>query len=175
MDNEVYQSASKMMNSATFGQFIILIVYLPILALRGIEGKMFGPMAQTVGFAIVGALILSLTYVPMMSALFLSRKTEHKENISDKMMKAIQRAYKPVIEFAIKFKIGVVAVSLALFIGAVMLYNTLGGEFIPTLEEGDFAFHSILPQGSSLSESVKNNERVEKVLFTVSGSETGNC
>ena len=165
MDNEVYQSASKMMNSATFGQFIILIVYLPILALRGIEGKMFGPMAQTVGFAIVGALILSLTYVPMMSALFLSRKTEHKENISDKMMKAIQRAYKPVIEFAIKFKIGVVAVSLALFIGAVMLYNTLGGEFIPTLEEGDFAFHSILPQGSSLSESVKNNERVEKVLL----------
>ncbi len=165
MDNEVYQSASKMMNSATFGQFIILIVYLPILALRGIEGKMFGPMAQTVGFAIVGALVLSLTYVPMMSALFLSRKTEHKENISDKMMKAIQRAYKPVIEFAIKFKIGVVAVSLALFIGAVMLYNTLGGEFIPTLEEGDFAFHSILPQGSSLSESVKNNERVEKVLL----------
>lgn len=79
MDNEVYQSASKMMNSATFGQFIILIVYLPILALRGIEGKMFGPMAQTVGFAIVGALILSLTYVPMMSALFYQEKLNIKK------------------------------------------------------------------------------------------------
>ncbi len=165
MDAEVYKSSSRMMNSATFGQIIILIVYLPILALRGIEGKMFGPMALTVGFAIIGALILSLTYVPMMSALFLSKKVDHKENISDKMMKAIQRGYRPVIDFAIKFKIAVVAISFILFVGAVILFNTLGGEFIPTLEEGDFAFHSILPQGSSLSESVKNNAMVEKVIM----------
>jgi len=165
MDKEVYESASRMMNSATFGQIIILIVYLPILALRGIEGKMFGPMAQTVGFAIIGALILSLTYVPMMSALFLSKRTGHRKNFSDRMMNVLQAAYQPAIEFAIRFKVGVVTVSIILFAGAVMLFNSLGGEFIPTLEEGDFAFHSILPQGSSLSESVKNNERVEKIIM----------
>jgi cobalt-zinc-cadmium resistance protein CzcA len=85
MDDEVYTSSSKMMNSAVFGQIIILIVYLPILTLEGIEGKMFKPMAQTVIFALIGAFILSLTYVPMMSSLFLSKKLR-KKRFSDKMM-----------------------------------------------------------------------------------------
>src|SRR5690606_5189414 len=75
MDGEVTTAASRMMNAATFGQLIILIVYIPILSLSGIEGKMFGPMAQTVAYAILGAIILSLTYVPVMSALFIKRRT----------------------------------------------------------------------------------------------------
>ena len=103
--DEAVESAKKMMSSAAFGQIIILIVYLPILSLQGIEGKMFRPMAQTVGFAILGALILSLTYIPMMSALFLSKKTAHKKNISDKLMDFFQRGYSPLIRWAIKMKV----------------------------------------------------------------------
>mgnify|MGYP002266413806 CR=1 FL=1 len=97
MDQEVYKSASKIRNSAAFGEIIILIVYLPILALVGTEGKMFGPMAQTVSFAILGAFILSLTYVPMMSSLVLSKKTDYKPNISDKIMSFFHKLYEPTI------------------------------------------------------------------------------
>ena len=93
MDNEVKTSASRMMNSAVFGQVIILIVYLPIFTLEGIEGKMFKPMAQTVAFALLGAFLLSLTYVPMMSALFLSKNITHKKTISDKMMYRLEQFY----------------------------------------------------------------------------------
>ena len=104
MNDEVYHSASKIRNSAAFGEIIILIVYLPILALIGIEGKMFRPMAETVAFAILGAFVLSLTYVPMISALFLSKKTEHKRNISDRMMSGVQRFYFPILNGAFKIK-----------------------------------------------------------------------
>jgi len=98
MDVEVQKSASKIMSSAAFGTIIILIVYLPILALVGTEGKMFKPMAMTVGFAIVGAFLLSLTYVPVMSTLFLSKKTQHKENISDRMMSSIYSKYSRLLK-----------------------------------------------------------------------------
>src|SRR5690606_32804135 len=104
MNNEVYQAASKIRGSAAFGELIILIVYLPILALTGIEGKMFSPMAQTVAFAIMGAFILSLTYVPMMSALVLKKVTGHKENLSDRIINRIYRWYSPVLERALKIK-----------------------------------------------------------------------
>jgi len=164
MNNEVYEAASKVANSSTFGQFIILIVYIPILTLIGIEGKMFGPMAMTVSFAIIGALILSLTYIPMMSALFISKKTSHKKNISDKLMEFFQRVYSPIINFAINRKAVVITVAVILFVGSIFLFSRLGGEFIPTLEEGDFAFSSWLPQGSSLSQSIENNAKVEKIL-----------
>lgn len=166
MDEAVYQSASQMMNSATFGQIIILIVYIPILTLVGIEGKMFKPMAMTVSFAIIGAVILSLTYVPMMSALFLSRKTVHKKNISDKLMDFFQKLYKPAIEFAIRNKYLVTLSATVLFAGSVFLFTKLGAEFLPTLEEGDFAFHSMLPEGATVSMSAKNNEQVEKILMS---------
>ncbi len=164
MDKEVYHSASRMMNFATFGQIIILIVYIPILTLVGIEGKMFGPMAKVVSFAIVGALILSLTYVPMMSALFLPRKTSHTKNFSDRMMNFFQRMYTPIIEYAIRKRILVVIIATGLFAGAALMFTRMGGEFIPTLEEGDFAFHSILPEGASLSQSIDNNNEVEKII-----------
>jgi len=151
MDEAVEGSAKKMMSSAAFGQIIILIVYLPILSLQGIEGKMFRPMAQTVGFAILGALILSLTYIPMMSALFLSKKTAHKKNISDKLMDFFQRLYAPLIRWAIKLKYAVVGGAVALLALALVIFGRMGGEFIPQLQEGDYAFHCILPQGTSLT------------------------
>src|SRR5690606_32182458 len=104
MDAEVYESASKIRISAAFGEIIILIVYLPILVLVGIEGKMFKPMAQTVSFAILGAFILSLTYVPMMSALFLSKQPVHRRNFSDKMMDFFYHKYRPMIKGALNHK-----------------------------------------------------------------------
>ncbi|MEO5645371.1 MAG: CusA/CzcA family heavy metal efflux RND transporter [Bacteroidia bacterium] len=164
MDDEVYQSASRMMNSSTFGQIIILIVYIPILSLIGIEGKMFRPMAMTVSFAIIGALILSLTYVPMMSALLLPKKNTHKKNISDRMMDFFQRGYKPIIEFAIRRKVAVIAIALILLAGSIGLFTTMGGEFIPTLEEGDFAVETRLPQGSSLSQTVDVMNHSAKII-----------
>jgi len=165
LDDEVYKSAGKMMNSAAFGQIIILIVYLPILALVGIEGKMFGPMAQTVSFAILGAFLLSLTYVPMMSALVLSKKISHKENLSDKMMKFFQRFYTPLIKGALKMKLLVVSIAVGLFIISLLIFKTLGGEFIPTLEEGDFAVETRLLTGSSLSQTIEKITQASDLLM----------
>jgi cobalt-zinc-cadmium resistance protein CzcA len=165
MDREVFVSASRIRSSAAFGEIIILIVYIPILTLVGIEGKMFRPMAITVSFAILGALLLSLTYVPMMSALCLPRNTAHKRNFSDRMMDRFQKWYDPIIGYALRNRIKTVGVAVALFIGSIFLFARMGGEFIPTLEEGDFAFHSILPQGASLSQSIANNAKVEKILL----------
>jgi len=165
MNQEVTQSAVQMMNSATFGQIIILIVYIPILTLIGIEGKMFRPMAMTVSFAIIGALLLSLTYIPVMSTLFLPKKTQSKKNISDRMMEKFHQWYHPVINFAIRRKAMVIAAAVILFTGSVFLFSKMGAEFLPTLEEGDFAFHSMLPEGSTVDMSVKNNAMVEKLLL----------
>ncbi|MFA4852501.1 MAG: CusA/CzcA family heavy metal efflux RND transporter, partial [Bacteroidales bacterium] len=166
MDNEVLSAAKRMMNSATFGQIIILIVYLPILALVGIEGKMFRPMAQTVSFAILGALILSLTYVPVVSALFLSKKTEHKRNIADKIMSGINKAFTPLLNISLKHKLTVVGISLVLFFSSLLLFNSLGGEFIPHLEEGDLAAGVITLQGGSLSNTIETVEKANKILMT---------
>jgi cobalt-zinc-cadmium resistance protein CzcA len=164
MDDAVESSAKKMMSSAAFGQIIILIVYLPILSLQGIEGKMFRPMAETVGFAILGALILSLTYIPMMSALFLSKKTSHKKNISDKLMEFFQRLYTPLIRWAIKMKYAVVGGAVALLAVAIIIFSRMGGEFIPQLQEGDYAFHCILPQGTSLTQSVETSMQASRII-----------
>lgn len=164
MDEAVEGSAKKMMSSAAFGQIIILIVYLPILSLQGIEGKMFRPMAQTVGFAILGALILSLTYIPMMSALFLSKKVSHKKNIADKLMGFFQRLYSPLIRWAIKMKYAVVGGAVALLAIALVLFGRMGGEFIPQLQEGDYAFHCILPQGTSLTQSVETSMQASRII-----------
>ncbi len=164
MDNEVFLSASKIRSSAAFGEIIILIVYIPILTLVGIEGKMFRPMAQTVSFAILGALILSLTYIPMMCALFLSKNNSHKANISDKIMALLQRIYAMALSSVIKFKTLVISVTVAMFIATVILFSRLGGEFIPNLQEGDFAFHCILPQGSSLSQSIETSMQASRLV-----------
>ncbi|MBP6460641.1 MAG: CusA/CzcA family heavy metal efflux RND transporter, partial [Crocinitomicaceae bacterium] len=164
MNDEVYKASSKIRSSAAFGEIIILIVYLPILALVGIEGKMFGPMAQTVSFAILGAFILSLTYVPMMSALALKKQTGHKKNFSDKIIDAIYNFYTPILEKALRVKEAIIGVAIALFIGSLFLFNTLGGEFIPTLDEGDIATHLIIASGSSLSQEVEATTKAEQIL-----------
>jgi cobalt-zinc-cadmium resistance protein CzcA len=164
MDHEVLQSATKIRSSAAFGEIIILIVYIPILTLVGIEGKMFRPMAQTVGFAILGALILSLTYIPMMCAAFLSKKVSTEKNFSDKIMDIFQGIYQPLLRKAVKAKAWVVGVAVTLFVLSVFLFSRMGGEFIPTLAEGDFAFHCILPQGTSLSQSIETSMQASRIV-----------
>ncbi|RBL88939.1 CusA/CzcA family heavy metal efflux RND transporter [Chitinophaga flava] len=164
MDEEVESSAKTMMNSAAFGQVIILIVYLPILSLQGIEGKMFRPMAQTVSFAILGACLLSLTYVPMMGALFLNKKLSHKESFADKMMERIKRLYDPLLQRVLRIPVLVVAVAFVLFGAAALVLSNMGGEFIPQLEEGDFAVDTRLLPGTSLSTTIKTTEKAAGVL-----------
>lgn len=164
MDVEVYNSASKIRNSAAFGEIIILIVYLPILALIGTEGKMFKPMAMTVGFAIIGAFILSLTYIPMMSALFLSKKTEHKENFSDRMIAWLESRYTPLLKKALAFKKVVLSVAVGLFALAFIVFQNMGGEFIPTIEEGDLAINATIMTGSSLTQMVETTTKYEQIL-----------
>jgi cobalt-zinc-cadmium resistance protein CzcA len=165
MDSAVYEASSKIRTSAAFGEIIILIVYLPILVLVGIEGKMFGPMAQTVAFAILGAFILSLTYVPMMSALVLSKKPVHKITVSDKIVAFFNRIYQRVLTSALQIKGAIIAISLGLFLFALYVFNQMGGEFIPTLEEGDIATHIIIPPGSSLAQEIETTTKAEKLML----------
>lgn len=164
MNDEVLTASKKIRNSAAFGEIIILMVYIPILALVGIEGKMFKPMAQTVGLAIIGALILSLTYIPMMSSLFLAKKINNKRTLADKIISWIYNKYKPLLEKALSFKKTVMIVVVAVFMLSLGLFTRMGGEFIPTLEEGDLALHQILPPGSSLSQSVEISKMIQKKL-----------
>lgn len=164
MDQEVFESASKIRSSAAFGEIIILIVYIPILTLVGIEGKMFRPMAQTVSFAIFGALILSLTYIPMMCALFLSKKLSQKVTLSDRMITWLQNKYQPLLKKAIKIKYWLIGATAGVFTLCLFLFKNMGGEFIPQLQEGDFAFHCILPQGSSLSQSIETSMQASRII-----------
>jgi len=165
MDEEVFSASSRIRNAATFGEIIILIVYIPILTLIGIEGKMFRPMAQVVAFAILGAFILSLTYVPMISALMLSKKTSHKPNFSDRLMGWIRVVFDPAIGFALKHKLLVSVSAIALFVVSLFMFGRLGGEFIPQLEEGDLAASVITLQGGSLTNSVDKVIMANKILL----------
>jgi heavy metal efflux system protein len=166
MDSKVNDSASKMMNSAVFGQIIILIVYLPIFTLQGIEGKMFKPMAQTVAFALLGAFILSLTYIPMMSALFLSKKLGRKKNISDRMMGKIEDIFQNSLLKILRFPKIVLSFVLILFAAAIFVLTQLGGEFIPALEEGDFAVDTRVLPGSNLTTTIEYTQKAAHILKT---------
>lgn len=165
MDQQVSGSATKMVNSAVFGQIIILIVYLPIFTLQGIEGKMFKPMAQTVAFALIGAFLLSLTYIPMMSSLVLSRKKKTKDTVSDKVMTKVENAHQKLLIKALKFKKTIIVTVLILFAGAVFVLSRMGGEFIPSLEEGDFAVEMRILQGSNIEETKKITTRASQILM----------
>lgn len=165
MDENVFQASSKIRTAAAFGEIIILIVYLPILVLVGVEGKMFVPMGQVVSFAILGAFILSLTWVPMISSVFLSKNTEHKRNISDKIMDLCQRAFNPLIDWALRHKRIVVSSAVVLFVGSLFLFNSLGGEFIPQLEEGDLAAQVMTLQGGSPSNTIEMVQKANKILL----------
>ncbi|PJJ79549.1 CusA/CzcA family heavy metal efflux RND transporter [Mucilaginibacter auburnensis] len=166
MDREVSTAAGRMMNSAVFGQVIILVVYLPIFALEGIEGKMFKPMAQTVAFALLGAFILSLTYIPMMSSVFLSKKIKHKPNLSDRIMERLVVSYHNTLEKVITFPKTLLATVIGLFIIAVIVLTNLGGEFIPALEEGDFAVDTRVLTGSNLNTTITNTQKAAHILKT---------
>ncbi|WP_443945973.1 CusA/CzcA family heavy metal efflux RND transporter [Pedobacter sp. AW1-32] len=165
MDDEVEKSSGSMIKSAVFSQIIILIVYLPILSLEGIEGKMFKPMAFTIAFAILGAFILSITYVPMMSALCLNKKISHKQNLTDRLMIWLERRYQPILSKVLKFPKTILAVTLSLFAIAIFIMGTLGGEFIPQLEEGDFAVETRLLTGSNLNNTIDNTQKASKILL----------
>ncbi len=164
MDEEVRLSASRIRQSAAFGEIIIMIVYIPLMTLVGIEGKMFRPMALTVFFAILGAFILSLTYVPVASCLFLSRKGHAKETFSDRMIHRLQTWYRPVLDWCLARNKDVITAAVALFCISAVGFKFLGGEFIPSLEEGDFAIEMSMEQGTSLTKMVETCGRAEKLL-----------
>ncbi|GGE41964.1 cobalt-zinc-cadmium resistance protein CzcA [Pedobacter psychrotolerans] len=165
MDAEVEKSTGSMIKSAVFSQIIILIVYLPILSLEGIEGKMFKPMAWTIAFAILGAFILSVTYVPMMSALCLNKTISHKKNLTDKLMIWIERRYQPALSRILGYPKMILMVTVSLFVIAVFTMGTLGGEFIPQLEEGDFAVETRLLTGSNLQTTIETTQQAAKILL----------
>ena len=174
MDEMAYESGSTMMNSAFFGQLIILIVFTPILFLTGVEGKMFRPMAFTFGFAVLGAIILCLTYVPMVSALFLkpAKNPDHWfakfensiDRFSDKIMAGLNKAYKPLLSFALRFKAGIVLGAVTLLAIAGFIFSTMGGEFIPKLDEGDIAMQALIKPGSSLTESIEASKKLQNLV-----------
>ncbi|GGW91720.1 CusA/CzcA family heavy metal efflux RND transporter [Salegentibacter mishustinae] len=175
MDEVAYDAGSTMMSSAFFGQIIILIVFTPILFLTGVEGKMFKPMAYTFGFAMIGAIFLCLTYVPMMSALFMKPIQNKKnwfgrferwlERISDKIIGGIQRVYMPLLKGALKLKLIVVGAAAVLLVLAGFLFSRMGGEFVPQLDEGDIAMQALIRPGSSLTESIEVSKKIENILL----------
>ncbi len=165
MDETVQTNAARILKTAVFGQVIILIVYIPILSLSGIEGKMFQPMALTVSFAIVGALLLSLTYVPAATALFLKKEIRNEENFSDKLVGKMFTAYEPIVRRALDFRVAVVVVAVIILAGSAWLFSTLGGEFIPQLDEGDIAIDLRMPTGTSLTETIEASLKAERVLL----------
>jgi cobalt-zinc-cadmium resistance protein CzcA len=164
MDETVFSASAGIMKSAVFGILIILIVYLPIFALGGIEGKMFKPMAFTVGFALLGALFLSLTYVPMMSSLILKPKAQNKENFSERIINAIRKIYLPSLEFALRKKAMVISSAVVILTMSIFAFTKLGGEFIPKLDEGDIAIQLLRLPGISLTESNNISSKVESIL-----------
>ena len=163
-DDITYGAASKMMSSAIFGQLIILIVFIPILTLEGIEGKMFKPMAMTFSFALIGAMILGLTYVPALAASVIKPSNNSDKNISVRLMNFLNSIYEPVIRFALKSKRLIVGSALTILVISFYIFSTMGAEFIPTLDEGDFAIQPELKVGTSLKNVVETTTKIEKIL-----------
>ncbi|WP_417266139.1 CusA/CzcA family heavy metal efflux RND transporter [Brumimicrobium sp.] len=164
-DNLTWNSASKMMNSAIFGQLIILIVFIPILSLSGVEGKMFRPMAMTFSFALIGAMILCFTYVPVAASLFLKPEEASKRNISVRIMTFLNRFYEPSIRWALRAKKLVLSIAILILAVTVYIFTTMGGEFVPTLDEGDFVIQPVLKTGTSLSNTIDITTQIEKILI----------
>jgi cobalt-zinc-cadmium resistance protein CzcA len=164
-DKITFSGASKMMNSAIFGQLIILIVFIPILSLSGVEGKMFKPMALTFSFALIGAMIFCFTYVPVVASIFLKPSKATDKNISVRLMKWLNKMYEPVIHWALQSKKLVLGIAVALLAISIYLYSSMGGEFVPTLDEGDFVIQPVLKTGTSLSNTVEITTEIEKILL----------
>jgi cobalt-zinc-cadmium resistance protein CzcA len=164
IDDITHSGASKMMHSAIFGQFIIIIVFIPILSLVGVEGKMFRPMALVFCFALIGAMILCFTYVPVMASLFIKPSNPDKKTISKRLITFLQKSYQPTIAWALKRKKVVLVLAFSILVGAAFLFTRMGGEFVPTLDEGDFVIQPVLKTGTSLSNTVDATTRMEKIL-----------
>lgn len=156
--------AKKMMHSAIFGQVIIIIVFIPILSLSGVEGKMFRPMALTFCFALIGAMILCFTYVPVMASLFLKPQVNKGKNISARFIDWIKSIYTPALRLALRFRGFVIGFALVLLVLTGYLFSRMGGEFVPTLDEGDFVIQPVLKTGMSLAETVRMTTRMEQIV-----------
>ena len=164
MNAGVEAGAAKVVKSSAFAVLIILIVFFPILTLGGIEGKYFTPMAKTLVFCIIGALILSLTYVPMMASLFLKRGIDLKPTFADRFFGWLTGIYNKVLAASMRRLTLTIVSAFALLALSLFIFTRLGAEFIPTLDEGDFAMQMTLPAGSSLTRSIELSEEAEKVL-----------
>ncbi|MFA5667961.1 MAG: CusA/CzcA family heavy metal efflux RND transporter [Balneolaceae bacterium] len=165
IDKITFQGSSKMMHPAIFGQLIIIIVFIPILSLVGVEGKMFRPMALVFSFALTGAMILCFTYVPVMASLFIKPENHDKKNISTRLMAFLNKAYKPTMAWALRGKAAVLSVAVVLLLVAVGLFSQMGGEFVPTLDEGDFVIQPVLKTGTSLSKTIETTTKIEQILM----------
>lgn len=166
VDKITLSGASKMMNSAIFGQIIILIVFIPILSLSNVEGKMFRPMALSFSFAILGAMLLGLTWLPVAASLFLKPEKKQKTNISGYIMQLAYRSYSPIIAWSCNHKRIVLGLALFTLLGTGILFSKMGGEFVPTLDEGDFVIQPVLKTGTSLSKTVELTTRMENILIS---------
>lgn len=165
MDAISFEGAAKMMKSAIFGQIIILIVFIPILSLTGVEGKMFKPMALSFCFAIIGAMIFGLTWLPVASSLFLKPQKSEKKNISDWIMNLAHKSYSPVIRWACCHKRIVLGAAMVSLVLTAFLFTRIGGEFVPTLDEGDFVIQPVLKTGTSLSKTIETTTKMEQILM----------
>jgi len=160
--NEVFEAARESRRPLLFGQFIIIVVYLPIFALSGIEGKMFHPMAFTVVTALLAAMLLSVTFVPAAVAMFVTGRVEEKENI---LMRLARRYYLPLYEWVMQAKTLVLTTSVVLVVLCGLLMTRLGSEFIPNLNEGDLAVQTIRAPGISLTQAVEMQVQIERTLI----------
>lgn len=166
INNITFQGASKMMRSAVFGQLIIIIVFIPILSLASVEGKMFRPMALVFCFALIGAIIFCFTYVPVVASMFLRPGNPEKRTISSRLISFLERVYQPTMVWALRQKVLVLSLAAALLIGTGIVFSQMGGEFVPTLDEGDFVIQPVFKTGTSLSNTIGYSTRIETILKT---------
>lgn len=164
IDNITRKASQKLTRSALFGQLIIIIVFIPILTLTGIEGKMFRPMAQVFSFALLGTMILGFTYVPVVSSMFL-KPGSGKPTITDRIMKGLIFVYEPSLRFALKFKKQVLFAGGLLLVFSILIFSRIGGEFVPTLDEGDFVIQPVFKTGTSLGETIELTTKIEQILL----------
>ncbi|MDA3823210.1 MAG: CusA/CzcA family heavy metal efflux RND transporter [Bacteroidales bacterium] len=165
MDKITLSGASKMMNSAIFGQVIILIVFIPVVSLSGVEGKMFRPMALSFSFALIGAMFFGLIWLPVASSLFLKPEKEKQFVLTRLLMNLFYRSYDPVIKWSYNHKKVILGMALASLVLTGFIFSRMGGEFVPTLDEGDFVIQPVLKTGTSLSQTIELTTQMEQILI----------
>lgn len=165
IDAITQKSTTKMMNSAVFGQLIIIIVFIPILTLSGVEGKMFKPMALTFSFALLGAMLFCFTYVPVIASLVIKPQKTSKKSLSARLIKKLNGWYIPIITWALHNAKKVVLSAISVFVLAIFIFSRMGGEFIPTLDEGDFVIQPVLKTGTSLGKTIETTTKIEAIIL----------